>query len=70
MSMRHAIANNRRRIGGRHLDVPPVPPRTDQVRHNGFVCPTCLKFGQAQCREHREAQSESRGGSRAVSGTP
>jgi hypothetical protein len=57
MSMRAAIANARRRTGGRHR--PDLPhPHAAEARHGGLVCPACLKFGRQECRQHRDRPKE------------
>lgn len=33
-------------------------PNADEARtDDGRVCPTCLRYGRAECREHREGRA-------------
>lgn len=50
MSM--AIARARQASGGRHKEPRPLPAGR-VTRDSGFVCPTCLRFGRADCALHK-----------------
>ncbi len=48
------IATARQRSGGRHKEPRPLPEKYITRTEGNRICPTCLKFGQSECKEHRQ----------------